>query len=295
VVRVGDAGDANPGVRLVADVDRDQKRRQRLDDACGLKRAGVDRSQPGINSTNRAPPPCPPCDRHRATRPGRVMLEVAEDRSADRVQPRYDRHPSGTISCACWAAEPCQTRAYGSPCRSRLRQVASCSRPAAAGDQRSPQVVEVLGLGAEWNVRNTTGAPRTASSLTSPCASASGTAFDSRCAASVARSALRDPITTATPAAAQRRASRSRRRRFRHDRDRRRQIARLGHRRAMLEGRMLRPMSARLMKEIGSGPSANHPCAMRLEARKALVTGAPGHRDRDCPPSRRRGRRGLGG
>src|SRR5437868_748187 len=45
VVAVGQAGQLDPGVGLVAGVDRDQHRRQLLDDAGHLQRAGVDCAQ----------------------------------------------------------------------------------------------------------------------------------------------------------------------------------------------------------------------------------------------------------
>src|SRR6476469_2751899 len=46
VVAVGQAGELDTGVRLVAAVDRDQHRGELLDDAGHLERAGVDRAQP---------------------------------------------------------------------------------------------------------------------------------------------------------------------------------------------------------------------------------------------------------
>src|SRR3954454_3768333 len=45
VVAVREPGDPNPGVSLVADVDRDQKRGQLLGEPRGLESSGVDRPQ----------------------------------------------------------------------------------------------------------------------------------------------------------------------------------------------------------------------------------------------------------
>src|ERR1700709_1652951 len=47
VVAVGKSGKPDPGVGLVAAVDRDQQRRQLLDDARHLQRPRVDRAQAG--------------------------------------------------------------------------------------------------------------------------------------------------------------------------------------------------------------------------------------------------------
>src|SRR3954465_8162430 len=47
VVALGQAREADPGVRLVASVDRDQHRRQLLDDPRHLQGAGVDRAEAG--------------------------------------------------------------------------------------------------------------------------------------------------------------------------------------------------------------------------------------------------------
>src|SRR6476619_1807445 len=45
VVSLWQPGELDPGVRLVADVDRDQQRGELLDDPRHLERAGVDRAQ----------------------------------------------------------------------------------------------------------------------------------------------------------------------------------------------------------------------------------------------------------
>src|SRR5262245_30221592 len=45
MIDVRQAGELDPGVRLVADVDRDQQWRQLLDDPGHLQRPGVDRAQ----------------------------------------------------------------------------------------------------------------------------------------------------------------------------------------------------------------------------------------------------------
>ena len=137
---------------LVADVDRDQQRRQLLDDPRRLQRPGVDRAQAGDQLDQ-------PRD------PRLVGLAVAADEHVLVELVRRGRRgvgaptvcsaattvtPSGTISWACCAAEPCQTPSV----RVALPLTAAASGTVQStriwpGAQRLAQVVEVLRLGAE--------------------------------------------------------------------------------------------------------------------------------------------------
>ena len=151
VVGVRQPRDADPGVGLVAGVDRDQHRRQLLDDAGHLQRPGVDRAQARRSARSaRRPAPCPPCGRRRSARPRRARRRGRRGAGALTVcRAAMTVTPSGTISWACWAADPCQTPS---------ERVALPLTAAASGTVQStricpraarPQVVEVLRLGAE--------------------------------------------------------------------------------------------------------------------------------------------------
>ena len=107
------AGRVEPdaGVRLVADVDADQQRRQRLGGARHLQAPAVDAAQPVDALDQRAPPrACRRACRRTRARPGRAG---ARGRSSDAAltvcSAETTRTPSGTISGACCAAEPCHT------------------------------------------------------------------------------------------------------------------------------------------------------------------------------------------
>src|SRR5680860_1337388 len=157
--------------------------------------------------------------------------------------------PSGTISCACWAAEHCQTPSV---------RVAVPLTAAASGTVQSTRICpgrsapRRLLRFSDWarkgTVRKTTSARCAASSLSSPSTAAPGTASRSFAAASSARSTEREPSTTGRPASAQRSARPAPR----------------------------APVPPTI--GIGSGSFKTrgvyaHP-PMRLEGRKALVTGA---------------------
>src|SRR5258705_11940933 len=107
VVAVGEAGQLNPCVGLVADVDRDQQGGELLDDPRHLQRAGVDRAQ----TRDQLDQPCDPglvgltvaADEHVLAQLG---LGIGEGRSADRVQGGDNGYRS-------------EERRVGKECRSR--------------------------------------------------------------------------------------------------------------------------------------------------------------------------------
>ena len=115
--------------------------------------------------------------------------------------------PSGTISWACWAAEPCQTPSE----RVALPLTAAASGTVQStsswpGSSTSRRLLRFSDWARKGTVRKTTEACFAACSFGSPSISASGASSESLLAASAARSALREPITTARPARAQRSA-----------------------------------------------------------------------------------------
>ena len=116
--------------------------------------------------------------------------------------------PSGTISWACCAAEPCQTPSERVALPLTAAAVGTVqSTRICPGSSASRRLFRFSDWARKGTVRKTIGPRRAASSLTSPSASALGAASSSRSTAWVARSALRDPITTGWPDAARRSAS----------------------------------------------------------------------------------------
>ncbi len=116
--------------------------------------------------------------------------------------------PSGTISCACWAAEPCQTPSE----RVALPLTAAASGTVQStriwpGRSASRRLLRFSDWARKGTVRKTISPRWAASSFSSPVTSAPGTAARIFAAASSARSAEREPSTTGTPAWAQRAAS----------------------------------------------------------------------------------------
>ena len=118
------------------------------------------------------------------------------------------RTPSGAISAACCAAEPCHTPSM----RVALPPTAAASGTVASisswpGAQRLLEVGQRLGLAAEGHAEDTIGAAAAASAFSRPLNAPSGTArARARGRLLGARSASREPITTGTPARASRRA-----------------------------------------------------------------------------------------
>ena len=113
--------------------------------------------------------------------------------------------PSGTISCACWAADPCQTPSE----RVALPLTAAASGTVQStsswpGRSDSRRLLRFSDWARNGTVRKTTSARPAASSLTRPSTSALGTRSFSFAAASAARSGEREPITIEAPAVAQR-------------------------------------------------------------------------------------------
>ena len=183
----GEPGDADPGVALVAGVDRDQERGQLLDDARRLERAGVD---------------CPQA-RDQLDDPGDprlVGLAIAADQDV-LVELRLGSPragaltvcsaettvtPSGTISCACWAAEPCQTPSERVALPLTAAAVGTVqSTRSWPGSSASRRLLRFSDWARKGTVRKTIGPRRAASSLTRPSTSASGPPPAARPAASV--------------------------------------------------------------------------------------------------------------
>ena len=193
---------------LVADVDRDQQRGELLDDPRHLQRAGVDRAQAGDQLDQ-------------AGDPGLVGLAVAADQHVlvelgvgvgeagrpDRVQRGDDGDALGhhLLRLLCGRALPDAERA-GRLAADRGRQRHRAVDQDLTGAQRVAQVVEVLRLGAEGDGEEDDLAAPRCLLVERPSTSAPGTASRSFAAASSARSAEREPITTGLPASAQRSA-----------------------------------------------------------------------------------------
>ncbi len=105
------AGDLDSGPDLVADVDRDEQRRELLDDPGHLERPAVDRrAGPAISPTSsitlalssrRSP--------QTSTSSSSSWSRSVSSAALTVWKAETTRTPSGAISCACWAAEPCHT------------------------------------------------------------------------------------------------------------------------------------------------------------------------------------------
>ena len=99
-----------PGVGLVARVDRDQQRRERLGDARHLQAAAVDAAQALDPLDQRAASRLSARESpHRSTSCSSGCSRSAERGGADRVQGGDHAHALGRHLGACWAAEPCHT------------------------------------------------------------------------------------------------------------------------------------------------------------------------------------------
>src|SRR5579875_653292 len=113
--------------------------------------------------------------------------------------------PSGTSSCACWAAEPCQTPsvlvAFPPAAAARGTVVSISSWPGRSAPLSPTSVCAWLLKGTQ---RITTSAWPAASALVAATNRPSGTSSAARLAVSAARSAEREPIATSTPARANR-------------------------------------------------------------------------------------------
>ena len=110
--------------------------------------------------------------------------------------------PSGTISWACSAAEPCGTPSS----RVALPDTAAASGTVAStriwpGSSAFLRFVRFSDWARKGTASSTIGPRRAASGFSSPSTDPSGTCSRTRPAASSARPASRDPITTGTPAA----------------------------------------------------------------------------------------------
>src|SRR6478672_12880373 len=153
--------------------------------------------------------------------------------------------PSGTISTACGAAEPCHTPSVRVALPLTAAAVGTVQSTRSCPSSRpSRRLLRFSDWALNGTARKTIGPRRAASTLTDPSALAPGTARTRRSTASWARSALREPITTDSPARARRIAS--------------------PQPRAPVPPTM----------GIGSDMPAQHMLRrMRLEGRRALVTG----------------------
>ena len=249
-------------VRLVADVDRDQQRRQRLDQARRLERAGVHRPQAG-DPADQLGDRCAwrPCGRRRPARPRRVGRRGRRASRASTVCSALTTvTPSGTISCACSAAEP-----WGTP----SSRVALPETAAASGTVASTRIwpgcsapLRLVRF-SDW-ARNGHGQEDDLGRASRPRRSparrraAFETRSRTRAAASSARPASREPITTGLAGARQpQRQAEAQRAGAADDRDR------------VESGARGAATLARRPARIGCAP-------MRFEGKVALVTGGAG-------------------
>src|SRR6476619_1431081 len=151
VVSLWQPGELDPGVRLVADVDRDQQRGELLDDPRGLQRTGVDRPQSGDQldqaGDSRLVRLAVTADEHVLVQRG---VRVAEAGSADAVQGGDDgyavRHH--LLRLLCRRALPDAERA-GCLAAHRGGERNRAVDQDLARMQRLAQVVQVLRLGTE--------------------------------------------------------------------------------------------------------------------------------------------------
>ena len=192
---------------LVAGVHRDQQRGQRLGDARHLEAAAVHAAQ-AVDPLDQAAPPraCPRASRRTAARPARAGGRDRLSEAALTVcSAETTRTPSGAISSACWAAEPCHTPSM----RVALPPTAAASGTVASisswpGRERVAEVGERLGLVAERHAQDhRVAAARTAPALSWAEKEPLGDAPRARARRSrSARAASREPIAIGTPARA---------------------------------------------------------------------------------------------
>ena len=135
------------------------------------------------------------------------MSRSARDGAEIVCRPETTVTPSGSISWACSAADPCQTPSE----RVALPPTAAASGAVQStricpGSITSRRLLRFSDWARKGTVRKTICPLRAASAFSRPSTSAPGTRSRIRAAASSARSAERDPITVACPALAQRSA-----------------------------------------------------------------------------------------
>ena len=211
-------GCVRPGVGLVAGVDADQQRGQRLGDARHLQAPAVHAAQ-SVDAVDqlRAPALVGLARRRRPARPGRARARGRRSDAALTVcSAETTRTPSGTISRACWAAEPCHTPSI----RVALPATAAASGTVASMNswpsrRRPSRLVRVSDWLRKGTLRMTVAAAPAAPALSWPLNWPLGHQHARTRSTVSRRGRVAEPIAIGTPVRASRRPGRSRARRRR--------------------------------------------------------------------------------